>query len=51
MDAATVGGLLSGFVTSITSQITTNLPAILVFIAGITFLMLGVRWVKRAVRG
>ena len=50
MDATAVGTLLSGFVTSITTQITTNLPAILVFMAGITFLYLGIRWVKRAVR-
>ena len=50
MDATAVGLLISGFVSSLTTQITTNLPAILIFVAGMVFLMLGIRWVKRAVK-
>ena len=50
LTAENVADLQSGLISELVDQMTTNLPDILAFVAGILMLLLGIRWVKRAVR-
>ena len=50
LDDEDVGDLIDGLQNSLVTQFTTNLPDILSFIAGLVFLIIGIKAIRRAIR-